>query len=338
MNSLLNHVVNGHRLTEQNAAELMDQMMAGELTPSVTGGILSLLAYRGESVDEITGFVKAIRNRAVQVDEIDEVVDTCGTGGDGASTFNISTAAAIVASSCGAKIAKHGNRSVSSKSGSADVLEHLQIAIQSTPDEAKQAVLKKNMTFLFAPLYHSSMKNVAQVRKELGFRTVFNILGPLINPMQAKRQVIGVYSLEKAKIMAAALERFGPKHVLFVNGEDGLDELTITAPTNVIELKDGERKEYKITPEEAGLSYGRITDIQVNTPEESGKIITSVFNNRTSGTALHIIAFNAGAALYTAGKAQNLKEGVEIALDAIKTGKALDQLEKLKQKKEEFYA
>jgi anthranilate phosphoribosyltransferase len=338
MNSHLNHLVNGSRLTEQNAADLMDQMMAGGLSSSEIGGILSVLAYRGESVEEITGFIRAIRKHAVPMDEIEDVVDTCGTGGDGSSTFNISTASAIVASSCGAKIAKHGNRSVSSKSGSADVLERLEVAIQSTPEEAKQAVEKKNMTFLFAPLYHSSMKNVASVRKELGFRTVFNILGPLINPMQAKRQVIGVYSLEKAKVMAAALERFHPKHVLFVNGQDGMDELTVTSPTNVIEIKDGKRREYQITPEDVGLSYGRISEIQVDTPEESGKLITSVFHNETSGAALHIIAFNAGAALYAAGRAQDMKEGVEIALKAIKSGKALAQLERLKQKKEELYA
>ncbi|KXZ21590.1 anthranilate phosphoribosyltransferase [Bacillus nakamurai] len=338
MNKFLQRCVNGSTLAADEAEQLMEMMMNGEMSQPEIGGILSVLAHRGETADELAGFVKVMHAQARTAEGLPDVVDTCGTGGDGLSTFNISTAAAITASAAGAKIAKHGNRSVSSKSGSADVLEKLGVSFQATPDSVKRSIQTKQMGFLFAPLFHSSMKHVAAARKELGFRTVFNLLGPLSNPLQAKRQVIGVYSAEKARLMASALERFDVRHVLLVSGHDGLDELSITSPTDVIELKDGERREYTVSPEEFGLKKGSLKDIQVQSPEESASLIQNIFANRCSPSALHITALNAGAAIYTAGIANSLKEGTEAALETIKNGNAKRQLERLKQKEEEIYA
>ncbi|MBT2575461.1 anthranilate phosphoribosyltransferase [Bacillus sp. ISL-51] len=338
MNKFLQLCVNGSTFTADEAEQLMEMMMNGEMSQPEIGGILSVLAHRGETAEELAGFVKVMHAHARTAEGLPDVVDTCGTGGDGLSTFNISTAAAITASAAGAKVAKHGNRSVSSKSGSADVLEKLGVSIQATPDSVKRSIQTKQMGFLFAPLFHSSMKHVAAARKELGFRTVFNLLGPLSNPLQAKRQVIGVYSAEKARLMASALERFDVRHVLLVSGHDGLDELSITSPTNVIELKDGERREYTVSPEQFGLEKGSLKDIQVQSPEESAHLIQNIFANQCVPSALHITALNAGAAIYTAGIANSLREGTEAALETIKNGDAKRQLERLKQKEEEIYA
>ncbi|ASB88710.1 anthranilate phosphoribosyltransferase [Bacillus sonorensis] len=338
MNELLKSCVNGRTMNEAEAYEIMHLMMNGSLSDAEIGGLLSILAHRGETVEEVTGFVRAMREKAFAIEGPEHVVDTCGTGGDGISSFNISTAAAIIASAAGAKIAKHGNRSVSSKSGSADVLEYLGVSIQTTPEETKRSIERLNMGFLYAPSYHSSMKHVAGVRKDLAFRTVFNLLGPLSNPMKTKRQVIGVYSIEKAKLMAGALESFEPEHVLFVSSRDGLDELSITSPTDVIELKDGQRFEYTVEPADVGLPPGALRDIQVGTPEESGRLILNILRNNSSDSALHIAALNAGAALYVSGRASGLKEGAAAALETIKSGEALKQLERLKQEEEEIYA
>ncbi|MGN7281568.1 anthranilate phosphoribosyltransferase [Bacillus altitudinis] len=340
MNQRLSALVNGGKLSEKEANDLMHDMMSGSLTDAEVAASLSILAHRGETAEEMTGFVKAMRQHAAPVERSLDVVDTCGTGGDGLSTFNISTAAAIVASAAGAKIAKHGNRSVSSKSGSADVLECLGIQIQSTPEETRRQIQQKNMGFLFAPLYHSSMKQVAAVRKQLGFRTVFNLLGPLCHPMQAKKQIIGVYAKEKAKLMAKALAPLEPEHVLFVCGDDGLDELTITANSYIIELKKGVMTEYTLNPEDFGLEKGNLSDIQVQSPEESAKLIQNILNYQASGAPLHITALNAGAALYVAGKAESLMAGTMKALETIKNGSAKEQLARLKQKtkEEEIYA
>ncbi|AMQ68194.1 MULTISPECIES: anthranilate phosphoribosyltransferase [Bacillus] len=338
MNKFLQSCVNGRTLKTGEAEKLMEMMMNGDMSQSEIGGILSVLAHRGETAEELAGFVKVMRARAQTSGGLADVVDTCGTGGDGISTFNISTAAAITASAAGAKVAKHGNRSVSSKSGSADVLEKLGVSIQATPESVKRSIEMKQMGFLFAPLFHSSMKHVAAARKELGFRTVFNLLGPLSNPLQVKRQVIGVYSLDKARLMASALEQFDVRHVMLVSARDGLDELSITAPTDIIELKNGERLEYSVSPEQFGFAEGSLKDIQVSSSEESALLIQNIFANEAPSSALHITALNAGAAIYTAGLANDLKEGTKTALEAIQNGDAKRQLERLKQKEEEMYA
>lgn len=335
---LLAKCVEGYTLTEEEAYEAMTTMMSGEATASQIASFLSILRLRGETVDELTGLVKAMRNQMMTLDYEEEVIDTCGTGGDEAATFNISTAAAIVVSSLGVKVAKHGNRAVSSKSGSADVLEALHIDIQATPEEAKQALKTKGLAFLFAPLYHSAMKYAALPRKEIGFRTVFNLIGPLANPARCKRQVIGVYSTNYAEKLAETLHRLGSEHVLFVTGKDGLDECSISAETDVVELKNGEIRRFVLTPEQYGLKRGKLEHIQVRTVQQSAELLKAVMEGKANESATNIVILNAGVALYVAGKAATIREGVEMAKDAVMTKKAYEQFERLRMKEVEKYA
>lgn len=335
---LLAKCIEGDTLTEQEAYEAMIAIMSGEATASQIASFLSILRLRGETVDELTGFARGMRSRMMTIDYEEDVIDTCGTGGDEAATFNISTAAAIVASSLGVKVAKHGNRAVSSKSGSADVLEALQIDIQATPEEAKEALRTKGLAFLFAPIYHSAMKHAAIPRKEIGFRTVFNLLGPLANPARCKRQVIGVYSTRYAEKLAAALQRLGSSHVLLVTGRDGLDECSITTETDVVELKDGEIRRFTLTPEECGLSRGKLEDIQVHNVQQSAKLLKAVMEGTANKSAMNIVSLNAGVALYVAKKASSIREGVDMAKEALITKRALAQLQRLQTKEVEKYA
>jgi anthranilate phosphoribosyltransferase len=338
LKQLLHKCIDGYVLTEEEAYEAMMAIMSGEATASQIASFLSILRLRGETVDELTGFVRAMRSRMMTLDYEEEVIDTCGTGGDGASTFNISTAAAIVVSSLGVKVAKHGNRAVSSKSGSADVLEALRIGIQTTPEEAKQALKTKGLAFLFAPLYHSAMKHAALPRKEIGFRTVFNLIGPLANPARCKRQVIGVYSTQYAEKLAETLRRLGSEHVLFVTGKDGLDECSIAAETDVVELKHGEIHRFVITPEQYGLARGKLEHIQVHTVQQSAELLKAVMEGKANESATNIVIFNAGVALYAAGKAGAIDEGVEMAKEALMTKKAYEQFERLRLKEVGQYA
>jgi anthranilate phosphoribosyltransferase len=338
LKQLLHKCIDGYVLTEEEAYEAMMAIMSGEATASQIASFLSILRLRGETVDELTGFVRAMRSRMMTLDYEEEVIDTCGTGGDGASTFNISTAAAIVVSSLGVKVAKHGNRAVSSKSGSADVLEALRIGIQTTPEEAKQALKTKGLAFLFAPLYHSAMKHAALPRKEIGFRTVFNLIGPLANPARCKRQVIGVYSTQYAEKLAETLRRLGSEHVLFVTGKDGIDECSIAAETDVVELKHGEIRRFVIMPEQYGLARGKLEHIQVHTVQQSAELLKAVMEGKANESATNIVIFNAGVALYAAGKAGTIHEGVEMAKEALMTKKAYEQFERLRLKEVEQYA
>ncbi|ANB60184.1 anthranilate phosphoribosyltransferase [Anoxybacteroides amylolyticum] len=335
---LLAKCIDGHTLTETEAYEAMTMIMSGEATASQIASFLSILRLRGETVEELTGLARGMRNQMVTVSCEDDVIDTCGTGGDEKATFNISTAAAIVASSLGVKVAKHGNRAVSSKSGSADVLEALRIPIQTTPDEAKAALQTKNLAFFFAPLYHAAMKHAAVPRKEIGFRTAFNLLGPLANPTRCKRQVIGVYSTHYAEKLAEALKRLGSTHVIFVTGRDGLDECSITAETDVVELKDGHIRRFVVTPEACGLARGALQDIQVKSVTESAALLRAVMEGTANESASNIVALNAGVALYVAQKAKTIKEGVQLAKEAIVTKQALHQLDLLQAKGVEKYA
>ncbi|MCZ0754445.1 anthranilate phosphoribosyltransferase [Anoxybacillus sp. J5B_2022] len=335
---LLAKCIEGETLTEQEAYEAMMAIMSGEATASQIASFLSILRLRGETVDELTGLARGMRSHMVTVACEDDVIDTCGTGGDEKATFNISTAAAIVASSLGVKVAKHGNRAVSSKSGSADVLEALHIPIQTTPEEAKAALQTKGLAFLFAPLYHAAMKHAAIPRKEIGFRTVFNLLGPLSNPARCKRQVIGVYSTRYAEKLAETLKRLGSSHVLFVTGRDGLDECSITTETDVVELKDGQIRRFVLTPEECGLPRGTLEDIQVHTVAQSAALLRAVMEGTANESAINIVSLNAGVALYVAGKAASIREGVDLAKEAIMTKQALIQLCRLQTKEVEHYA
>jgi anthranilate phosphoribosyltransferase len=256
------------------------------------------------------------------------LVDTCGTGGDGAHTFNISTASAFVAAAAGAKIAKHGGRSVSSQSGSADVLEALGININLTPEQTVRCIREIGFGFMFAPNYHSAMKHAAPVRKELGIRTLFNILGPLTNPAGAKQQVMGVFHRDLVGIQARVLQRLGSRRVLVVHGEDGMDEITITGGTLVAELKDGEVNEYTIRPEQFGLNVATLADIHVPNVQESRDMLLGVLDNRP-GAARDIVLLNAGAAIYVAGLSDTLESGVRKAAEVIVSGAAKNKLAQL---------
>lgn len=335
----LNKCIEGKELTESEAEIVMNEIMSGNATASQIASLLSILRFRGETVSEMTGFAKAMRSNMVTINyEEDDLVDTCGTGGDGASTFNISTASAIVVSSLEVKVAKHGNRAISSKSGSADVLEYLGVNIQATREEALKALEENGMSFLFAPIYHSSMKHAVIPRKEIGFRTVFNLLGPLANPARCKRQVIGVYSTDYAEKMAQTLKQLGSSHVLLVTGQDGLDEMSITGPTDVVELKGGKIRRFKLSPEDVGLETGIIKDIQVSTVSESAELLESVLYGQGNKSATNIVLFNAGAGLYVAGKAASIEEGVQLAKEALQSGKVRIHFDSLRNRKVERYA
>jgi anthranilate phosphoribosyltransferase len=318
---LLQKGILGETFSEREAKQLMDQIMNGNATESQIASLLTILRFRGETIDEMTGFVASMREHVLKVDGIeDKVVDTCGTGGDGANTFNISTASAVVMASLGVKVAKHGNRAFSSKSGSADVLEHLGIQVQATPNEAKAALSEYNMCFLFAPLYHVAMKHAVIPRKEIGFRTIFNVLGPLSNPAGSKHQLVGVFSKKLARKMAETLKRLGTERALFVTGHDGLDEITITTSTNIIELNHGVITEYTIHPSDFGIQESSHNKLQVENVLQSANKIRDLFQGTADPAVKNIVAMNTGAGLYVSGKTRTLEDGVQAALNALETG------------------
>ncbi|WLR47805.1 anthranilate phosphoribosyltransferase [Halobacillus litoralis] len=321
MKDTLSKVVAGEVMTEQEAFEAMDRIMNGEATTGQLMSMLSVMRYRGETVEEMTGFVRAMRENMTKMGTNDPaIVDTCGTGGDGASTFNISTAVSIVLASMGVKVAKHGNRKVSSRSGSADVLEKLGVPIDTSPEQGAKALSQKGMTFMYAPLYHKAMKHAGPARKELGFRTIFNLLGPMSNPANARRQLIGIYDTNYAEKMAETLKNLGSTHVLLATGRDGLDEITVTGKSDLVELKNGEITRFTVSPEDFGLPLGNLKDIRISETEESAQIIKDVFYGRSNESATSIVTLNAAAGLYVAGKAADLQEGVHLVQKALSEG------------------
>mgnify|MGYP001182210192 FL=1 len=328
---VLSQLMNKEILTRKTSYEAMRIILQGKATPSQMSSFITLLSFRGIETEELIGLTEAMRDHAlmVPVDDLAPVVDTCGTGGDGTNTFNISTASAIVASSAGLNIAKHGNRSVSSLSGSADVLEELGLPVKISAEGIREALRTDHMCFMFAPLYHQAMKHVAPTRKEIGFRTVFNLLGPLTNPAGAKNQVIGVYDDAYSLKIAETLKELGSRHVLIVKGEDGLDELSISGPTRVTELKAGTIRQYLLTPEEVGLKRYPLTHIQVQNASQSAAIIRDVFAGNNRSAAYNIVAFNAGAALYVGGKAKNMAEGVQLAKALLDSGKVQQHYQRM---------
>ncbi|MCA0971867.1 anthranilate phosphoribosyltransferase [Halobacillus litoralis] len=335
MKQVLSRVVAGESLNEAEAFQVMNAIMNGEVSQGQLMSFLSVLRHRGETVDEMAGFVRAMRENMTKLPiEDDGVVDTCGTGGDGVSTFNVSTAVSIVLAAMGVKVAKHGNRKVSSTSGSADVLEALGIPIDTTPEEGARALNEKGMTFMFAPLYHQAMKHAGPARQELGFRTVFNLLGPMSNPANAKRQLIGIYDTAHGEKMAEALDQLGSKHVLLATGSDGMDEITITGETDIVELKDGTISRFTISPEQFGLKRGKLEDIQIETKEESASIISQVMNGTANESAMTIVTLNAAAGLYVAGKVQDLQEGVNSVQQKIMDGTVKRYLDSIVVEKE----
>jgi len=307
---------------------VMRQIMRGELTPAQIAGFIIGLRVKKETIGEIAAAAQVMREFATPVKVKDDrhLVDTCGTGGDAAHTFNISTAAAFVAAAAGARVAKHMGRAVSSSAGSAEVLEALGANIALGPEQVAQAIEKTGVGFMFAPAHHTAMKYAAPVRKELGVRTIFNILGPLTNPAGAKNQVMGVFHPDLVGIQVRVLQRLGSRHVMVVYGLDGLDEISISGPTMVGELVRGEIREYEIHPSQFGLELYDRRAIQVNTAEESKAMILAVLDNQP-GPALNIVLANAGAAIYVSGVAKSLESGIARARRAIASGAARAKLE-----------
>jgi anthranilate phosphoribosyltransferase len=328
----LQRVIEGREIFHDEMLGLMRRIMTGEMSPVVMAGLITGLRVKKETVGEITAAAQVMREFATPVDVADKahLVDLCGTGGDGAHTFNISTTAMFVAAAAGARVAKHGGRSVSSSTGSADVLEALGVGINLQPANVARALHEAGIGFMFAPNHHSAMKHAAPVRKELGVRTLFNILGPLTNPAGAPNQLMGVFHPDLVGIMARVLQRLGSNHVLIVHGTDGLDEITLSGDTLVAELKDGEVREYLINPTQFGIGEHDGSMLKAQTREMSQAILHRVLANEP-GPARDIVLLNAGAALYAADVADSLADGVERARSALASGRAAEKLEQFVQ-------
>ncbi len=323
----INTVIEGNDLARDDMTTVMRTVMSGEATPAQVAGLLVALRMKGEAVEELTAAASVMRELSAKVNvSTENLVDTCGTGGDAKSTFNVSTTAAFVVAAAGAKVAKHGNRSVSSKSGSADLLEAAGVNLQLTPEQVAQCIEEVGIGFLFAPAHHSAMKHAIGPRKELGTRTMFNLLGPLTNPANAPHQVLGVFSAQWVEPLANVLKSLGSKHVLVVHAEDGLDEISIASGTTISELKDGSVTRYNIAPKQFGIQESSLADIVASDVSQSLQIVNSVFDNQV-GAALDIVKLNAGAAIYASDKATSLEEGVQLAAEAIASGAAKNKFQ-----------
>jgi anthranilate phosphoribosyltransferase len=316
-------------LKQQNTYEVALEIMNGVSTDAQIGALLTALRIKGETVDEITGFVRAMREKVTPIRcDSQYLIDTCGTGGDRAGTFNISTISAFIAAGAGCRVAKHGNRSVSSKCGSADLLEKMGVKIEVAPEIMVRCIDKAGIGFLFAPLLHKAMKYAIGPRREIGVRTIFNILGPLTNPAGAQRQLLGVFNKDLTHLIADVLKILGSVHCLVVHGEDGLDEITITGRTFVSELHNDEIKDYTIMPEDFGIKRASLDNITVNNVEENTAIAFEILK-KTPGVKRDIALLNAGAAIYVAGKVPTLKQGIDQAKESIDSGRALEKFQRL---------
>ncbi len=333
MKQALNMVVAQKDLNEQQMASVMELIMTGQATDAQIGGFLVALRLKGETIDEITGAARVMRNLSSKVEvKAENLVDTCGTGGDGANIFNVSTAAAFVVAAAGGKVAKHGNRSVSSSTGSADVLEAAGVNLNLNADQVARAVEEIGVGFMFAPAHHSAMKHAIGPRKELAMRTIFNILGPITNPATVPNQVLGVFDGELCAPLANVLGRLGSKHVLVVHAKDGLDEISLSGKTIVAELKDGQVSEYEIGADDFNIKEQSLDGLAVDSSEQSLALITDALGKRETDNgkkAADMIALNAGAAIYASNLSSSLKQGVDMAEDAISTGLALEKLKEL---------
>jgi anthranilate phosphoribosyltransferase len=329
----LNQLVNRIDLSTEEMIAVMREIMTGGTTPAQIGGFLVALRMKGESIDEITGAATVMRELATPVViDLPYLVDTCGTGGDGANLFNVSTAGAFVVAAAGGKVAKHGNRSISSSTGSADVLEAAGINLNITPEQVARCVKEIGVGFMFAPAHHSAMKHAIGPRKELALRTIFNMLGPMTNPAQVKRQVIGVFNGELCKPMAEVLKRLGSEHVMVVHAKDGLDEISLATETRVAELKNGQVTEYYLKPEDFGIASKSLIGLTVTSAQESLTLIKDALGKRSNDAAkkaADIIALNAGAAIYVSGVAPDLAHGIEMAQDAVASGLAGEKINEL---------
>ena len=326
----LGKLVDSESLTRPEMAGVMRQVMSGDATDAQIGGLLIALRMKGETIDEIAGAAQVMRELATPVEVSGEnLVDLVGTGGDGANLFNVSTASTFVVAAAGARVAKHGNRSVSSTSGSSDVLENLGLPLDLDPIQVARAVNEVGVGFMFAPAHHSAMRYAVGPRKELGMRTLFNILGPLTNPAGVKRQVIGVFAAELCETLAQVLKALGAEHAMIVHSDDGLDEISIAAGTQVAELRDGSISTYHISPQEFGQELRSLDGLEVDSAAASAELIRNALGgaqDEPAQKAAAIIALNAGAAIYVSGVAATLADGVAMAEDVLSTGQALEKL------------
>ena len=324
--NLIEKLVQKKDLTFDESKSAMTLIMEGEASPSQFGSLITALRMKGETVDEVSGMASVMRSMSLHVQSENDLIDTCGTGGDGFGTFNISTAAAFVAAGAGQKIAKHGNRAMSSKSGSADVLEALGVNIQLHPEQISKCIEETGFGFMFAQSFHPSMKYAAGPRREMGIRTVFNLLGPLTNPAGAARQVIGVADPSIGELMAKVLGKLGSEKALVVHGDDGLDEITISTSSTVWELERGNVKKYQIRPQDFGLSVSSLDQIKADNAIESATLIRTVLAGEKSA-ARDIVLLNAGASLFVSGMSNEFDECISIGADAIDSGKAMKSLD-----------
>jgi anthranilate phosphoribosyltransferase len=326
----LQRVIEHREIFHDEMLHLMRLIMGGEVSPTLIAALITGLRVKKETIGEITAAAQVMREFSTKVEVADKthLVDIVGTGGDGSHTFNISTCAMFVAAAAGAKVSKHGGRSVSSKSGSADVMESLGININLSPSAIAQCVAQAGVGFMFAPNHHPAMKNVAPVRRELGIKTIFNILGPLTNPASAPNILMGVFHADLVGIQVRALQRLGAEHALVVYGKDGMDEVSLGAATLVGELKDGQITEYEVHPEDFGLTMVSNRALRVDTPEQSRAMLMGVLDNQ-DGAARDIVALNAGVALYAANVAPSMQAGVDLAREALSSGAAKAKLEQL---------
>ena len=331
LKAVLNQVVGGESLSRQEAQESMQAIMTGQASESQIGGLLTALRIKGETSEEIAGFAETMRSHTVKVEcSQSDLLDTCGTGGDRKGTFNISTTVAFVVAGAGASVAKHGNHGVSSSSGSADVLKALGVRIDLPAQNVASVIEDARIGFLYAPTFHPAMKYAGKPRRELGFRTVFNVLGPLTNPLAAERQLMGVYERSLTKKLAEVLLRLNTRRAMVVHGLDGLDEISTTAPTQVSEVVDGKILSYLIDPAEYGLPIAALEDISGGTPEQNADIVLGILSGK-QGARRDLVLLNAAAALVVADKAENIREGMILAAKSIDSGAAQAKLERMRE-------
>lgn len=329
INEAISKLVDGQDLTRAEMVAVMDEIMGGEADSIQTAGLLTALQIKGATIEEITASAISMRNHADVIDTNMDITEIVGTGGDKSNSFNISTTSAFVAVAAGVKVAKHGNRAASSKSGAADVLEKLGLNLMLEKEKSLEMLEKLNFCFLFAVKYHAAMKYVAPVRKTLGIRTIFNILGPLTNPAKANMQVLGVYSKELVNPMSRVLSNIGVKRGMTVFGMDGLDEISASDKTYVCEFRDGWFKEYEMEPEDFGYKKCDKSELEGGTPEENAEITRNILNGTLRDGKRNAVCLNAGAAIYVAGKADSLAEGIKIAEETIDSGKAIERMNEI---------
>ncbi len=325
----IGQLVAGQALSQAQAAQVMDEIMSGEATPAQFGAFVTALRIKGETADEIAGMAQGMRDKSNRVEYTSALVDTCGTGGDASGSFNVSTAAAFVIAASGLRVAKHGNRAMTSQSGSADVLEALGVKLELTPEQVRRCIDEASIGFMFAPAFHPAMRFAAGPRREIGIRTVFNILGPLTNPAGATHQLLGVADSSLGRMMAEVLLRLGSEHVLVVHGADKVDEMSICAPTQIWELYEGNIHEYTVTPEDVGLTRAASGSVKGGTAQENAATLRAILGGQQSGPILDMVLLNAAGALVAGNKVVGLPKAVEAARELVSNGSALKRVDDL---------